>query len=523
MTARSAVWLAVALAVLGRYNGLLWPLRPDEAGFLLVARAWDPQPDAVFHPYFVDRPPSLIALVGLTDAVGGPFFLRVVGALGCGVAALLAAAVVRELARSLPLRVVPAPLGLVTAGTALMTAAFLVTPQIDAVATKGELLGVPVILGSCLLALRALRTRSAWWAFGAGVLAMSATGLKQSLLGGLVFGGVLLVTALVTHRIHRGTFLALGGAALAGAAVPVALTVGWAWAAGVEISSLRYAVLGFRADASRVIVETTNVANLWRTARLALIFTTTGMGLVTAWCLLRVGVAVRRLTAPTVAAVAMLAADATVIVLSGSFWTPYLFALVPSLGVLWACIRVADLPARSHGDVATLRAKGKWHPRREVVVVAVCVVSSLVSLVGWTWIVWFTGSPPRQYELGRAIAQVSTPGETLTVYGGRADIQWASGLESPYEHLWSLPMRTMDPDLTELHGVLSGPDAPTWLVGSTPLRAWDGKGVTVLRDVINERYEFVGRYCDRFTVRRLVDAPPVDDLHLECERSWGRR
>lgn len=57
MTARRAVWLAAALAMLGRFCGLLWPMRPDEAGFLLVALAWDPQPDAPFHPYFVDRPP----------------------------------------------------------------------------------------------------------------------------------------------------------------------------------------------------------------------------------------------------------------------------------------------------------------------------------------------------------------------------------------------------------------------------------------------------------------------------------
>ena len=32
--------------------------------------------------------------------------------------------------------------------------------------------------------------------------------------------------------------------------------------------------------------------------------------------------------------------------------------------------------------------------------------------------------------------------------------------QSPYEHLWSLPMRTLDPDLTELQALLSGPNAP---------------------------------------------------------------
>lgn len=523
MTARHVVWLAAALAVLGRYNGLLWPLRPDEAGFLLVARAWDPQPDSVFHPHFVDRPPSLIALVRLADAVGGPYVLRVVGAVGCGVATLLAAGVVRELARSLPLRVAAAPLHLVTAGTALLTAAFLVTPQIDAVATKSELLGVPVVLASCLGALRALRTGTARWAFGAGLLAMAAVGLKQSLVGGLVFGGVLLVTALVRRRVRRGTFVALGAAALAGAAVPVVVTVGWAWSAGVDLEALRHPAIDFRTDASRVIVDEESPANTSRTLRLALVFATTGMGLVMAWCLARARVAARRLTAPTVAAVAMLAVDVVVIVMSGSFWTPYLFALVPSLTLVWACIRVADLPASSHGDPLTLRARGTWHPRREVLLVALCVGSSVVSLAGWTWGVWRNGAPPQEYVLGREIARVSAPGDTLTVYGGRADLQWASGLDSPYEHLWSLPMRTMDPDLAELHDLLAGPDAPTWFVSAAPLRSWDGTGARVLRDVVNQRYVWVGRHCDRFFVRRLVDAPPVDDLEVDCETPWGRR
>lgn len=436
---------------------------------------------------------------------------------------LLAAAVVRELARSLPLRVVDAPLRLVTVGTALMTAAFMATPLIDGVGVKGELLGVPVILGSCLLSLRALRLRSAWLAFAAGLVAMCGPGLKQSLVGGLVFGAVLLVASLVARRIHRGTFLALGGAALAGAAVPVALTIGWALAAGVELSSLQYAVIDFRADASRVIVEQTNMSNTWRTLRLLAIFTATGMGLVMIWCLGRVGVALRRLRPVSVAALVMLGTDVTVLVLSGSFWAAYLYALVPSVVMTWACVRVSELPSRSHGNALTVRARGKWHPRREVLLVALCVVSAVASLVGWNWRIWLNGEPPRQHVLAREIARVSAPGDTLTVYGGRPDLQWATGLDSPYEHLWSLPMRTMDPDLAELRDVLAGPDAPTWFVGATPLRAWDEIGVRALRDVVNERYEFVGRYCEDFVVRRLVDAPRVDPLHPDCETPWGRR
>lgn len=517
------VWAAALLAVAGRYCGLLWPLRPDEAGFLMVARAWEPGPDGIYHPYFVDRPPLLLAVVRAADALGGPGLLRLVGALACGVAVLLAASFVRELARSLPLRVAPAPLWLVTAGTALVTAAFLVTPQVDAIATKGEILAVPVLLGSCVLALRALRTRSPVLAFAAGLLAMTSPGLKQSLVGGLVFGGVLLVTATVARQLDVRSFLRLAGAALLGAVVPVLVTVAWAVTAGVALSELHYAVLGFRSDASSVIVEQTNGANASRVLQLLLVFATTGMALLMLWCLARMRVALRRLTAATLAALVMLGVDLVVIVLSGSFWRPYLFALVPPLAALWACIRVADLPGEQHGGRLALRAEGRWHPRREVLLVAFCVVSSVVSSAGWTWSVWRHGDPPQEYVLGQEIARVAAPGDTMTVYGGRADLQWASGLASPYRHLWSLPMRTADPELEELGGLLAGPAAPQWWVEAVSLRSWDRLGADALRGVLAERYEYVGTYCDRFVVRRLRGAPATEPLEPDCDTPWGRR
>ena len=48
-------------------------------------------------------------------------------------------------------------------------------------------------------------------------------------------------------------FLRLGGAALAGAAVPVLGTVGWTAYAGVGSTTLWYAVYGFRSDAIEAI------------------------------------------------------------------------------------------------------------------------------------------------------------------------------------------------------------------------------------------------------------------------------
>lgn len=519
----AGVWVALALAVLGRFAGMLWPLRPDEAGFLLVARAWDPQPDALFHPYFVDRPPSLVALVRVVDAVGGPYALRAVGALACGAAVLLVAAVVRELARGLAARVAPAPLHLVTVGTALLTAAFLINPQVDAVGVKGELLGVPLILASCLVALRGLRRRSIAAAAAAGLLAMTAVGLKQSLVGGLVFGAVLLFVACVTRRLPLRDTARLAAAALVGATIPVVLTIAWAVAAGVDLATLEYAVIGFRSDASAVIVDQSNAANFTRSGVLLLVFAASGMALVALWCLARIRIALQRVPAATVAALVMLAVDLAAIALSGSFWRPYLFTLVAPLMLLWACVRVADLPDLRDGDTLALRAPDRWHPRREVLLVALCVGSSIVSLAVWTSNTWYNGDPPRQYEVGRAIGQVAGSDDTLVVYGGRADLQWASGLDSPYEHLWSLPMRTMDPELEQLRTLLAGPDAPEWFVTTVGLDAWDGVGERALSQVLARRYVDVGGGCEGIVVRRLADAPEVATPTPDCETPRGQR
>jgi len=93
------VWLAAAAAFLARFPSLLWPLRPDEAGFLLVARAWHPEPDSVYGHYWVDRPPPVIWLMQATDALGGAYAHRLVGAIGCALLVLASAAATREVAQ----------------------------------------------------------------------------------------------------------------------------------------------------------------------------------------------------------------------------------------------------------------------------------------------------------------------------------------------------------------------------------------------------------------------------------------
>ncbi|MFC6154335.1 hypothetical protein [Nocardioides yefusunii] len=519
---RSRVLLvgAVLLAFLGRYNGLFWPLRPDESGFLMVARSWAPTADSLYGPYFVDRPPLLIALIKAVDAVGGPYALRWLGALGAAAAVLLTVALVREVARharadgpSVPERAVER----VALVCAWLTAAALVSPQIDAIAAKGELLGVPLILAGMVLTLRAVRAArgrdAVLLAFAAGVLGMVSVGLKQSLFSSLVLAGVLGVVLLLLREISWHRALGLAAGLGVGALVPVVATVAWAVAAGVDLSVLEYAVMSFRSDASAVIMETPSASNQRRAGQLVERFLVCGLGIATVWALLGSWLAWGRFRALTVAAAATLLLDCVVVGLSGSFWSAYLFTLIPSTVLLWACVLLAAAARTVDAPPAHWRLARRHLP---TALSAYAVVMAVFSLTVWTWTHVWNGAPPAEDLNGDAIAAASAPGDTMTVYAGRADLQWASGLPSPYMHLWSLPMRTMDPELAQLKTLLAGPDAPEWFAIQIPLGSWNGLGRDHIHDVLKENYRTVPGTCGQVRLMRHVDAAPVAPFDLDC-------
>lgn len=483
---RHVVWLAALVAVLARYPGLLMPLRADEAGFLMVAQHWHPTADSMYGHYWVDRPPLLIALVALADLAGGPTFLRVVAAVGCGVAVLIAAALAREVCRESTAwaegRVVP---DRAAAWAAVVTAAFLANPLLDSVAAKGEVLGVSVLLGSCLLSLRALQRHSVVLAAGAGVLATLALGLKQNMVGGLVFGAVLLVSAWWLGRLSLSATLRLAGGALLGAALPVAATIAWAWREGVHLSAVAYAVYGFRADAGTVLATQDATAPMQRALLVLATFCVTGMVLVAVWLLARWRHIRRVMPVLTPAVSLMLAVDTAGLALGGSFWQPYLYVLVPPLAL--AAMLIVSAGAAPTDPLP-------HHRRRLRRLTGVAVASTLLGNGLWlgTWAVGVQA--PTATFTGRAVARVAEPGDTIVVFGGRAEIVRASGLSSPYPYLWSLPMRTLDPDLQRLRRLVTGPEPPTWIVEWVPFDAWDQQGSVPLERVVRRRYveQFVG-------------------------------
>ena len=496
---RVVVPAAAAAAVVLRFPGALYPPGPDESGYTLVARQWAPTPGSVYGDHFVDRPPTLIGVFGLSDAVGGPAFVRVLGALGCAVLVLLAAATARAAVRYVGSddRGLQARTG---AWVAVLTAALTSNAMIDPVMVKGELLGIPWVVASFWLTLRALDRQDAdrWavlHAFGAGFAASFALGMKQNLVAGLVFGAVMLVGARLTHRITTRGLLRLGTAALAGAAAPVLATVAWAAASGVRLDALWYTVFGFRSTALEVIAAGTPGGPLDRALLLLGIVVATGMGFVVGGVVVH-RARIRRLDpALVVATVAVLVADAAGLLLGGSFWRPYLFVLVPGLLLCTTLL----LAVRAH--VA----------RRTRILIVLTAATSVVSCLLWLLLYQSGVGPPLEARSGEAIGHAAEPGDTIVVYGGKADLVLASGLAAPYPYLWSLPMRTLDPELEQLQDLLTGPDAPTWVVMQARGWAWDHLAAPI-RPVLEERYAVHGTVCNgRYVwLRDDVSRPPLE-------------
>ena len=109
---------------------------------------------------------------------------------------------------------------------------------------------------------------------------------------------------------------------------------------------------------------------------------------------------------------------------------------------------------------------------------------------------------------GAALAAAAEPGDTLTVFGGRADLQLTSGMDSPYRYLWSLPMRTLDPELEQLRALLDSDERPTWFVEWVYLGAWTPEAGAALREEVEEHYVEVGGACGgRGGCARRVEFP----------------
>lgn len=471
----------VAIAAIG---ALVWlpnfarPLGSDESGFLLVASQWSPG-TSLYGNYWVDRPPLLIGLFELADLGGGATALHVLGLIAVVASVILSGQIGRIAVpdtRHAPVLV------------AATAAVFMTTPLFGATDVNGELLAVPFVLASVLSLLHALRAvsssgvpvrlRWSWWAL-TGATAMTAPLVKQNILGGFVVAA----GAIIWLIVRRQTRDAVGAAAsfAVGAGAVLAVTLAWAAFRGTGPVELWDAVVGFRLDAAAVIATQANSATPARAVALAVSLVASGALALVALTFLpyrgppptpthtpsgHAQPDLRFLAAP------LLFWEAFAIGFGGSYWLHYLLGLIPGLVLTVAAI-TAHRPTRANWVAAAL---------------AYATVAALVTTAG-TALADETLSA--DVTVARYLTAHKQPGDTGVVAFGNPAILESAGLTSPYPHLWSLPVRVLDPDLTLFADVLSGPEPPTWaVVNGTSLDTW-GVDASHAQPIFDRRYRLV--------------------------------
>lgn len=472
------------------------PLSPDEAGFWMLAQQWHAGPSLYGH-YWVDRPPLLLwvfSLAGHLPAGHGATGLtapglKALGALASGLSVVLAGVIARLVA----------PQGSWgRSGAVVVAVGLIANPLLGMPQTSGEILALPFVLAglACLVAAvhRQWAPSAALLTTAAGALAACAALIKQNFVDVGLFAVVLLIGS-------RGRVSRLGGRAAAfvvGAALALGSVLVAAAQRGTSPAALWEAVVLFRFQASAVIGSSASSATSDRLLNLLTAAFASGVvplllasGALAAATLIRrrgrrTGTAVD-LQAPLVAsALALTVWELFGVVGGGSYWLHYLTGLVPGLVLLVALVRPSP---RGH---LVLRAVVAW-----------TVVAG-----GLAWL-WHAAAPPPVSDDARVVAYLrrqSRPGDGVVVTFGHPNIVAGSGLNSPYQYLWSLPARVRDPRLTELSDVLSGGQAPRWVVvAGESIDTW-GVDATTAQQILEENYGEQTAYGDWHVWKRKASA-----------------
>lgn len=468
---RLLLWLCLAVVVL-RLTYVRHPLRTDEGGYLLIARQWHSGGEFLYGDYYVDRPPLLMLIFRLAALSDWDAMIRVV---------VIPFAVLFVVAAWRTGEALSGRVGAMW--SAVVGAALMCSPAISADQADGELFAATLVMSSIALALTAWRSDAAGrrlaLAAAAGVLAGAAPLVKQNFLDALLFVAVLvLASTLAARRVGRRE-LAVGLGVLVGSLVPHALVLAWMTSTGVEAWSMWRDLVTFRGRALDVIWAGSLHAPVVRGVALVALGLVSGVLLVVA-CWVAAARPWRLRGSPEQwATTVVLAFGLGAIAAGGSYWPHYLVQLAP--GAVLAVGAVAPTDVRA----------GQWMRRAGATVAAAAVVGTILlsvvyvtSPVGWV-----------QQRAGEWLAASSLPGDTGFVAYGNAAILETADLGSPYPHLWSLPMRTLDPEQDRLRATLAGPDAPTWVVQVNGLNSWDIDAGSRLRDLVEERYLVAAEIC----------------------------
>jgi hypothetical protein len=111
------------------------------------------------------------------------------------------------------------------------------------------------------------------------------------------------------------------------------------------------------------------------------------------------------------------------------------------------------------------------------------------------------GAIPLPHPVGETAAfetwihTAARPSDSLVVTYGHANLFKASGLHPVYDHLWSLPMRVLDPGLVHLSATLAGPQPPTWVLEWDRFEYLGDAPAVRLRATLATHYHQVADIC----------------------------
>lgn len=473
------LWTGLVVVLIARIALYDWEFSPDESGFYLVADdLLHRGGDGLYGHYWVDRPPLLIWLFMIAAGIGEIAAVRWLVALFYLLFVVLTYLASRRLGGS--------------GGWAVAVAvAFAISPEVGAEVANGEAFSIPFVMASilCLAVSANHRDRQALaWSAAAGFLGLLAMSAKQNFVDGLVFACVLLVAnGLRGERTWPDVVRRLV-AGVVGAVAAIALMVGYALTTGAGVAGLWLASVTFRGDASQVIRaghragiesrEDAMIAAGWVTGIIPLLLVLLVVALLARF----------RGSSLAWATAVVIGVELLSIVVGGNYWTHYLLGLAPGLA-LGAGLATGKLQGRA--------AHTRRRPVAHWLVVPAAAYLLCSALVSTTLAVadHDPSVQTRAERTGGFVADSAGPGDTATTIFGRPDVQFQSGLPSPYEHLWSLPIRVLDPDLGELTALLESDEAPTWLMQVFSFHEWGLDPEGRIDPVLERRYEMVYDAC----------------------------
>lgn len=477
-TYRRAVIGAVAASVALRVRFLFTPLLADEGGILSVARDWS-SGATLYRNVWIDRPQGLVVLFRGWDALPGTGVssTRMLAVL-FGAAAIVAVA---SMGRSLfnPR---------VGALAAWFAAALTASPMIEGFASNGELLSAGFAISGLAITAAVIAERcSNAWLLVAGLLLGSALAVKQSAFDVLIaiFGWLAIAWLLrwqSRRRVVAGAaFLAIGIAAVLAACVWHGSTIGW--------NDYWYAVAGFRLEARSALSNPELDKLAISTLFVIPVLIPAAVLVVRA----RRNVAPRTLPRRPHATLVALWSLAAVFafVTGGSFHRHYFIILAFPLSLLGAL--AAEKLAKSgqrHASVALAIA----------FVAAVPFIANPRLILG--------DVTDTNVELAAWVHQQQAARGPMTFYAYCADAAFYSqiGQTPPYRYLWEDHVRHAEGAQEDLLRLLTGPDAPDYVIRVQPLEQCDES--KTLATAIEQRYVSEARIGQAVVFRR-IDLPPL--------------